>query len=96
MIYYECQKCKKEFLVNRDFCPSCFSGDIKEKQFDHGTVVHSVKLSATPENFPEQYYVILGKFSNFNFFCRSPDFLETGTEVSIKEEDGKPVCYPST
>lgn len=95
MKYYECSKCTKEFLVKRDFCPKCFSEEIIEKEFNRGAVVYSVKLIATPENFPDEYYVIMGKFSSLYFFCRSTNSIETGTEIEIKEEDGKSVCFPA-
>jgi hypothetical protein len=64
--------------------------------FKGGNVIYSVKLIATPENFPDQYYLVMGKFSNFYFFCRSDNFLEPGTEIAVDDTGNGPVCSPVT
>ena len=95
MDYHKCMSCGKEFLVKRDFCPSCHSTDIKDSNFNRGVVVHSVKLIATPAGFPDEYYVIMGRHSEILFFARSPVFLEPGTEITINDDEGGPVCFPT-
>lgn len=94
MEYHKCKTCGKEFLVNRDFCPSCYSKDIDKLTFNTGVVKYSVKLIATPSGFPDEYYLVTAKFSNFLFFCRSPVPLEPGTQVNIEDDNG-PVCVSS-
>lgn len=96
MEYHKCGSCGKEFLVKRDFCPSCYSQEIHDLDFNKGVVVHSVKLIATPAGFPDEYYLITGRFSDFLFFCRSDLHLNPGTEVNIKDDVDGPVCFPST
>jgi uncharacterized OB-fold protein len=95
MNYYKCRSCAKEFLVKRDFCPSCYSQDIEQVDLKSGVVIYSVKLIATPENFPDQYYLVIAKFSNFSFFCRSENSLLSGTKITILDDGNGPVCSPS-
>lgn len=94
MQYHKCKSCGKEFLVKRDFCPSCYSKGIEELQFSTGLVIYSVKLIATPSGFPDEYYLITAKFSDFLFFCRSAVPLTPGTQVNIEDDNG-PVCASS-
>jgi hypothetical protein len=85
-----------EFLVKRDFCPSCYSQDIEDSNFNNGSVIHSVKLIATPAGFPDEYYVIMARHSKIIFFCRSPISLNKGTEIVVRDNGDGPVCSPST
>lgn len=95
MQYNKCRSCKGEFLVKRDFCPFCRSSDFDQPDLNGGVVLYSVKLVATPEGFPNEYYVVMCKFSNVVFFCRSENYLEPGSEITIMEDQNGPVCTSS-
>lgn len=92
MKFSVCNDCKARFLVPRNFCPECNSSDISERILDSGVVIYCVKLIATPEPFPDQYYLILAENSGLKFFCRSDNELEEGTPVKVQQTANGIVC----
>lgn len=95
MNYFKCKHCNTTFLVKRDFCPSCFSKDIENLEAREGIVSHSIHLMATPEKFPDEYYLIVGKSSGIVFFCNSSVNIEPGEKVIIENGREGPTCNPS-
>lgn len=89
---YTCSNCGFSFLVRRDFCPECRSKVITEGNILGGTVIYSVKLTATPEPFPDQYYLLLVTDGNIRFFCRSEENIPEGGKVKLTESESGPCC----
>lgn len=89
MKYYECSECGDRFLVRRIICPSCKSNAVTEKEFNTGKVLECVKLIATPEPYPAEYFLILAEYSGIKFFCRSELEIQSGAEIEVHDnEDG--------
>lgn len=93
MKYSKCSKCNARFLVPRDFCPECNSKEITELSLKSGTVLHCVKLIATPEPYPEQYFLVLAEDAGLKFFCRSNEEVKEGTAINVEETEDGIICH---
>ncbi len=90
---YSCSECGKRFLVLRDFCPDCHSTDIKVQELNTGTVLHCVELIATPEPYPDQYFLVLAENDGLKFFCRSSGAVEEGSRVTVEDTEEGIICH---
>lgn len=92
MKYSRCGKCGTGFLVSRTFCPKCSSQVLQEVEFENGKVIHSVRLIATPEPYPDEYYLVLAEHDGVRFFCRSDESLEADAEITVSDDDSGITC----
>lgn len=87
-----CRNCGTRFLVARSICPNCGKEDFESIPVKNGTVLESVELIASPEPFPDRYYLVLLDVDGTRVFCRSEEKLKEGSEVKITEDNMGPVC----
>lgn len=92
MNYSHCGNCGSRFLIPRIFCPECNSTAIATSEITSGTVIHCVKLIATPEPYPDEYYTIYAEYEGVKFFCRSSEELTPGTKVQVEDTESGIVC----
>ncbi len=87
MKYMECNDCGAVSLVQRDFCPKCRSENLDRKKLTGGRVIYSVKLVATPEPYPQEYFLVLAESGRLKFYCRSDEELGEGEVISLTDSE---------
>ena len=88
----ECENCGMKFLVSRSICPRCGKEDFDHFPVQNGVVLESVELIATPDPYPDKYYLVLLLVDGVKIFCRSQEKLKEGTRVGVKDDDLGPIC----
>lgn len=93
MIMNRCTGCGETFLVKRAFCPECHSSKIEEFEVGEATVVISLKLVATPEPYPDEYFLVFAEHNGTGFFCRSEENLKAGSKIRITSDEDGLICH---
>ncbi|MEM0156908.1 MAG: zinc ribbon domain-containing protein [Thermoplasmataceae archaeon] len=87
-----CRNCGTRFLVARSVCPKCGKEDFEHVPAASGTVLESVELIATPDPYPDRYYLVLLDVDDVKVFCRSQEKLKEGSMAEIRDDDLGPTC----
>lgn len=88
----KCTACGTTFLVKRLYCPKCHSDKVEEVQITDAVVVRSLELIATPEPFPDAYYLVYAEHHGTGFFCRSEKELTKGAPIAVSEDEYGWIC----
>ena len=89
---HSCRGCGSRFLIQRSRCPQCGSKEIKDLDLQDGRVILTTHLTATPDGFSDQLYLVLAEKEGTRFFCMSEEDVEPGTMVEVKEIDSTLIC----
>ncbi len=87
-----CRNCGTRFLVARSICPKCGKENFEQVPAASGIVLESVELIATPDPYPDRYYLVLLDVDDVKAFCRSQEKLREGSTVYIRDDDLGPIC----
>lgn len=96
MILKRCRKCSETFLVPRARCPRCLGEEFSDVTVKDAVVSECLEIIATPEPYPEKYFLILAKTDGgVTVFCRSDQKIGEGSAVIIDDSELGPVCSRS-
>ena len=87
-----CRSCGTKFLVARSICPRCGKEDFEHVPARSGIVLESVELIATPDPYPDKYYLVLLDVDDVRVFCRSQEKLREGSQADIQDDELGPIC----
>lgn len=93
MLMNRCKACGETFLVKRAFCPKCHSSKVEEFEVGEATVISSLKLVATPEPFPDEYFLVFAEYKGTGFFCRSEEDLKVGSKIRFDSGTDELICH---
>ncbi len=89
----KCTSCGEAFLVPRVRCPKCLGENFTEIDVSEGIVSDCIEIMATPDPYPERYFLVMAKTEGgVAVFCRSDIELGKGSTVAIEDSDLGPVC----
>ncbi len=92
MDFSKCAGCGAETLFPVAFCHSCGSDTFISVAHKEGTVIDAVKVTATPETYPDEYFIVLFASGTARGFCRADSELKRGEQIIIESDALGPRC----
>ncbi len=92
MLFRFCSHCNMDFPQSMVRCPRCNS-ELMDRDVTEGRCVLSVQLNATPDNFPESYWIVMFSTEHKGRgFCRSRNEIPMGKKIVLSEDQYGQTC----